>query len=359
MRKGYVFLPAILLSCTTYGLSQQAAAPASASPTPVAPHATTARINLDLLATDAAGKTVPELEPFDFTLMDNNQPRKILSFRRVDGTAGNKIDPPVEVIIVLDAVNLPYQAVTLQRLEVDKFLRRNGGHLAQPVSIFLYTNQGLRVQPEPSRDGNALAAALDKSTGTVRARDLSGGVYSLFEQFQDSFNTINGIAENEASKPGRKIVIWIGPGWPMLTERFFIQTNESRVAYFQRIVALSKKLRDARITLYSVAPIVGVTGRDFYEKFLKPVTEPRKTEIANLALPVLSIQTGGRVLGPDNDLVGQIDACIADIGTYYTISFAPPQATGPDEYHDLKVVVNKPGVTVRTNTGYYDEPPEH
>ena len=60
-----------------------------------------------------------ELEPPDFTLLDDNQPRKILGFRRTDGTVGSKVDPPVEVILVLDAVNMPYQAVTLQRLDVE------------------------------------------------------------------------------------------------------------------------------------------------------------------------------------------------------------------------------------------------
>ena len=47
---------------------------------------------------------------------------------------------------------------------------------------------------------------------------------------------------------------------------------------------------------------------------------------------------------------------MAEIGEYYTIAFMPPQAAGLDEYHDLKVVVNKPGLTARTYTGYYNEP---
>ena len=345
----------LIASFGTYGYGQAGAPVTSAQPG-VSRAASSARIDLDMVVDDASGKPVPDLEPFDFSLLDRDQTRKILAFRRTDGTTGNRFDPPVEVIIILDAVNLPYQAVTLQRQEVEKFLQRNGGHLAQPVSIFVYSSQGLHVQPAPSKDGNALSKMLDQSTGTVRARDLSGGVYSLMEQFQDSFNTINGIVENEARKPGRKMVIWIGPGWPLLTERFFMQTNESREAYFERIVALSKKLREARITLYNVAPVVGVTGRDMYERFLKPVTESRKTEIGNLALQVLVNETGGRVLGPNNDLVGQIDSCVSDIGTYYTISFAPLPAASPDEYHDLKVTVSKPGMTVRTNTGYYDEP---
>ena len=296
-----------------------------------------------------------ELEPLDLTLLDNDQPRKVLSFRRTDGATGSRFDPPVEVIVVIDAVNLPYQATTLQRLEVEKFLRLNNGQLKFPTSVFLFSSAGLRVQPAPSKDGNALAKMLDEATGTVRARDLSGGVYSLVEQFQDSFKTIQGIAENEARKPGRKLLIWIGPGWPLLTERFFIQSNESRQNYFRQLVALNKRLREARITLYNVAPIVGVTPV-LYRGYLKPVTEARKMEIGYLALQVLALATGGRVLDPGNDLVGLILDCQSDVGPYYTITFESPQAVGADEFHSLRVEVKGERLTARTDSGYYDEP---
>jgi VWFA-related protein len=221
--------------------------------------------------------------------------------------------------------------------------------------VFLFSSQGLLVQPAPSKDGNALAKVLDKSNGTVRARDLSGGVYSLVEQFQDSFKTIQGIAENEARKPGRKVLIWVGPGWPLLTERFFIESTESRQNYFRQLVALTKRLREARITVYNVAPIVGVT-RELYKDYLKPVTEAHKMEIADLALEVLAVNTGGGVLEPSNDLAALILKCESDIGPYYTITFEPPQAAGADEFHSLRVEVNGDGRTARTDTGYYGEP---
>lgn len=314
-----------------------------------------AHVSLDVVVTDSKGKLVSDLEPFDLTLLDNNQPRKILAFRRTDGAAGSQFDPPVEVILLIDAVNLPYQAITLQRLEVERFLRLNNGQLAYPTSVFLFTSQGLQVQPMPSKDGNALAEALDNANGTVRARDLSGGVFSLAEQFQDSFKTMQGIAENEARKPGRKVLIWIGPGWPLLTERFFIETNESRQNYFQQLIALTSKLRDARITVYNVAPIVGVS-RELYKAYLRPVREARKMEIADLGLEVLAIATGGRVLDPANDLGALLRNCESDIGPYYTITFEPPQPTAANEFHGLHVHVNRDGLTAHTNTGYYDEP---
>jgi len=338
-------------------LPSQAGAPAAtAAPAPaVAPTADPVRINLDVLVTDRAGKPVGELEPFDFTLLDNNQPRKVLAFRRTDGVAGNKFDPPVEVIILLDAVNLPYQAITQQRLQVEKFLRQNGGKLLLPTSVFLLSSQGLRVQPMPSKDGNALAEILDKSSGTVRARDLSGGVYSINEQFQDSFKAFQKIAENEARKPGRKILIWIGSGWPLLTERFFMENNPARQNYFHQLVTTARQLREARIAAYNVAPIVGVT-RELYKGYLKPVKDFHQMEIADLALEVFAVETGGRVLDPSNDLVELINNVQNEVGTYYTLTFAPPAAARADEYHELKVQLSQPGLTARTNTGYYNQP---
>jgi hypothetical protein len=98
----------VLLFLPTLVFAQQSdpvtASPKAAVPSPGNP---IRPILPDVLVTDKAGKPVPELEPTDFTLLDNNQPRKILGFRRADGTVGNRIDPPVEAIVVLDAVNMP------------------------------------------------------------------------------------------------------------------------------------------------------------------------------------------------------------------------------------------------------------
>ena len=83
----------------------------------------------------------------------------------------------------------------------------------------------------------------------------------------------------------------------------------------------------------------------------------RDADFGNLALKVLVTQTGGRILGPDNDLAGQIDRCVEDASAFYRISFDPPAAEHVDEYHDVKIIVNNPGVTVRTNSGYYNNEP--
>jgi len=320
------------------------------------------RIKLDVVVSDSAGKPVTGLEPLDLKLMDNGQPGKIVSFRAFGGDAA-KPDPPVEVILVIDTANLPFDQVAFTKQEITRFLGRNGGHLAQPVSIFEMTDAGIRVRPRPSTDGNVLVSVVQQIRGSIRTIDGAMGGEGLLERFQRSAHQMENIAENEALKPGRKLLIWVGPGWPMLTQTelgYYSAKDQQRL--FDGIVELSTKLREARMAVYSVAPAsagAGGSGSTYvfaYQDYLKGVKSPKQAASGDLALKVLAVQSGGRVLGPDNDLAAQIDNCIGDANVFYRISFDPPHADHADEYHDLKVVVDKPGMTARTNTGYYNQP---
>lgn len=76
----------------------------------------------------------------------------------------------------------------------------------------------------------------------------------------------------------------------------------------------------------------------------------------DLALPVLAIHSGGRALDTPGDLGDEIAGCIAEGKAYYTLTFDPAAARHVDEYHELAVHVDKPGLNARTSTGYYAEP---
>ncbi len=327
--------------------------PKAASPIAAAGH-----IHLDVTVTDASGNPDTGLQPWDFTLFDNNQPRKILSFRSFDGVAV-KPHPPVRVVLLIDTANLPFQQVAFVRSEMRKFLLQNGGHLAQPVSLFLFSDAGLRVQPQPSIDGNALVGVLDQIQGGIRTIDSAQAGEGLLERFQLSVRQLAYIAQNETKEPGRKLLIWVGPGWPTLDSANFSATERDQRRYFDTIVALSHDLRESRIVLDSVSatdPVSSGADAFAYRSFLKGVTSSNRADSGNLSLKVLAIRSGGLVLGPDNDLAGQIDRCIAGADAFYRISFDPPPAAHADEYHDLRIETGKPGLTARTSSGYYNQP---
>jgi VWFA-related protein len=310
---------------------------------------TSGRIQLDVVVTDSAGHRVTGLQSKDFTLFDNQRPQKILTFQAFDCTteAGAR---PAEVILLIDTVNLPFTEVATMRQETEKFLRQNGGHLADPVSIMVFSDKGLTLLAEGSTDGNALALEMEKQFALRTITNASD--YGELERFQLSLKVLAHIADRESIRQGRKLLIWIGPGWPLLERMNWNASPKNLQEFFDFLVFLSTRLREARTALYTVAD-----ARDFqYRKYLKGVTSAQKVDGPNQSLEALALRSGGRILGPDNDIVKQINECVQDADSFYRISFDPPKAEHANEFHQLEVRVDRPGDTARTNTWYYDQP---
>jgi hypothetical protein len=93
-----------------------------------------------------------------------------------------------------------------------------------------------------------------------------------------------------------------------------------------------------------------------YTSFLKGASSPQKVQGGNLALQVLAVQSGGRVLNSGNDITNLVRSCLVDAKAFYSVSFDPPPGDAPNEYHSLQVKIGKPGLTARTRTGYYARP---
>lgn len=351
----------LLLSLAGYAQQQMPAAPSQGSAVEPRPAANPEgrRIDLDVVVTDKKGRPVSGLELKDFTLLDDRLPAKIVSFHAIDAGAEHR-DSPAEVVLLLDAVNLNYLELAQTRDEVSKFPRENGGHLAAPVSLLLFTDDGLTRLTEPSTDGNALAAQLDQARSKFRTIGRSAGVNGASERFNLSIKWLVIAAKSVAQHPGRKMLVWLSGGWPVMNPADTHTSPQGVRLLFDQAVDISTTLREARVAVYSVslAGTVGdnFLGGDFYENFLKGVRDAGKIDSRNLNLKVIAVQSGGLAMSPDNDLAAQIRSCFADVSMYYTLSFDPPMTEHADDYHDLKVMVDRPKLTARTNTGYYNQP---
>ena len=196
-------------------LQPRPAEPAKGAPSAASP-ATDRRIQLDVQVTDKSGAPVRGLQKQDFTLLDDKRPQDILSFQAVDSAATTDNDPPVEVVLVVDAVNAGFQAVSYERSELKKFLLQNGGKLALPTSLVVFSDTGTQIQKTTSRDGHALASLYDQYETGLRIINRSGGFWGATERFDMSLKTLNSLVEYESTRPGRKLMIWFSPGWPLL-----------------------------------------------------------------------------------------------------------------------------------------------
>jgi VWFA-related protein len=343
----------IYLFCLS--LSSALAQQPAASPSPVANR----RITLDVVVTDKSGTPTPGLQQQDFTLLDNKQPAKILSFDAKQG-GGATADPPVEVILVVDEVNSTFRSIAVERDQLEKFLRRNGGELDRPTSMVFFSDKGAAIGSTSSRDGNVLLGELNEHQTALRTVTRSQGIYGAGDRIKLSLNALEQLITYEATRPGRKLVIWISPGWPLLSGPREELTSKDQNGVFGTIVALSDGLRQARITLSSIDPLgtadAGGFRTIYYESFLKGIKKPSQVHIGNVGLQVLATQSGGRALNSSNDVAGEIETCVADANAFYVLTFDGLPGDGPDEYHALELKIDKPGLTARTRTGYYAQP---
>lgn len=322
------------------------------------------RLVLDVVVKDKSGKAVTGLEEKDFTVLDNGSPQKILSFFATGaGGAPAKVqpaDPPVRIILLVDEVNTSFTRVAYERDQIKKFLQQNEGVLAHPLSMAFFSDMGTEVQNDATRDGNALLQAFDQHETALRSIRRDQGFYGAVERFQLSLKTLQSLAAREAQTPGRKMLVWISPGWPILSGPGIELTSKEQAGLFATITSLSTALRTARITLYNVNP----EGADasagirvfYYREFLKPAAAAKNVLPGNLALQVLAEQSGGEVFTPSNDITAQLSRCVSDVDAFYTLTLdgAPPDK--PNEYHALTVKVAPAGLTARTRAGYYAQP---
>lgn len=118
-------------------------AAASAQQNSPGTQAGTGRIYLDVVVAPKSGPPVTGLQQQDFTLLDNKEPQPITSFQAITAR-----EAPIQVILVIDAVNTTAQIVDSERIQIDKFLRAEGGQLSYPISLAVFTDKGIQVVAE-------------------------------------------------------------------------------------------------------------------------------------------------------------------------------------------------------------------
>jgi VWFA-related protein len=184
-------------------------------------------------------------------------------------------------------------------------------------------------------------------------------MYTAAERQSMSLQALAQVAAYETPRPGRKLVVWISPGWPLSSGSSVNPTTQDRQDIFGSVVALSDALQGARITLYEVDPAGAAKGgapTPDFQQFFKGVGKFDQAHVGDLGLQALAYRSGGRILNAGDDIAGEIATCVADGAAFYEIAFDGQRGDGPNEYHELEVQIDKPKLTVRAPSGYYAQP---
>lgn len=339
------------------------------------------RIILNVQVTDASGNPAEGWKAEDFTLFEDQRPRTNVSFRAVEN--GNAA-VPAHLILVLDAVNNSERDIANDRKGIQRFLRESQGLLIYPTAIATVSDSGLTVS-RSSRDRETLLSELQDLTGslhpigcaeemnpneTFQALMIPGAVTTaesvhqlncLNQRFIESVSALSKLAERQINVPGRVILVWIGQGWPYLDNPQFRHDDAAlRRNLFLQLVHISTALREGQVTLNMLSPpdFLRKTAplNDHDRSLLNGLPTEADVTAGSLSLPAFARQSGGQILIDKKNIPDGISACIADGASYYVLSFDSDAAAAPSEFHSLAVKVDKPGLTVRTNTMYYAEP---
>jgi len=317
------------------------------------PPSSATRMVLDVVVTPKSGAPVSGLQQQDFTILDNKTPQTITSFAALGGPQA-----PIEVVVVIDTVNADPQQLYVARADTDRFFKSHGGHLSFPTSLAILQDAGVAMGETPTMDGNLLSAALAQTNlgSGVQLKDT--GPTNDADRAHRSLAAAERLAVREAALPGRKIILWVSPGWPLVSNANLNYDDKQTTQLFHQAVVMSTLLRRANVTFYSISP-VGTDESSHqldYEQFLKGAAKPIQGLPGFTALQVMAIQSGGLALTGSNDIAAELERCLADLTSYYELSFDPPRGDRRDELHTLQVKVSQPGLTARTRTIYYSQP---
>jgi VWFA-related protein len=307
-------------------------------------------LKLDVVVTDRSGEPIAGLALQDFKLWEDGVPNKILSLQEYGGFSG-KNESPSQLVLFVDATGPQFSRAAIVKESVKKFLRQRGARrdarLAETVSLFWLSSDGLWTarKGQATNDGEALVSDL----GHI---DRQHVIWRITDR-RDPLNRWRALALVSAMKKlesGKKLLVLIdareqGP-------EVLARPSNS----FDLVVWFSTLLRESHTALYCIHLPSNETPRTFGLDDLQPIRSSQQAKLFGLDERTVAVESGGRVLEASNDLEEQISAVANEAKAYYTLSFDPQATDQPDEYHDLKVAVEKTGLIARTNTGYYDQP---
>lgn len=341
-------------------LSAQQAAPASTAAIGVS-----STIVLNAVITDKKGTLIPGLKPEDFTVLDNKQ------HETVTVSEENPASAPVEAYVLIDEINPDMSLLANARNDFIAYFKR-GAQLPLPTSFVFLTVDGLKFQQEPSRDPAVLLSNLQANptvTQTLHSATTNSqtpsptapqGYYNFEARREKCLQAMQVLAIKLANRPGRKLVIWVSPGWGEYILQDSRMSRKNFEDLFTYEAGLSTALQAAQITLYSVEPsgadCAACTQNSHYKAYIKGPSTAGDADQNDLMLQALVAKSGGKVLYGRNDVANMTDECLRDAQSYYVITYPAPPSPKDKTFHEIRVQVNKPGAQVRTRWGYFALP---
>ena len=346
---------------------------------------TTHLVVLSVVVTDKSGKPITKLERENFTVLENGAKQVIDAFETpaslataTEGTEeiatsgagpGRSVAANVEqprTILVLDELNTISEDTMFAAKQMQRYLQAQPAVLKQPTAIYLLTKRKLESFAESTRDRDRLLARLKTNFIELPPHNLeSGGAQGGADRLVTSLMALGEIALANAEQKGRKNVIWIGNGIPILSGAYI--SREDRTKFDNWVHNTANWLEETQTTVYTVdprgvevSPATIATGGYLTEGAIPSAIVGPDLTSSELVFEAIAPESGGAILRHRNDIDGAIAAAVNDGGSYYTLSYYPTDRNWDGKFRRIQVKVDGAemagGLVVRTQSGYYAYP---
>ncbi len=315
---------------------------------------------LDVTVLDKKGNPVDTgLTRDDFTILEDKEPQKIFSFEApqahaaLANPADDNSDGKVPVtIFVLDLLNSRRMSFAYIHEEMQRYLKEQPDRLPSPTEIMVLGNTSLDTLQGFTRDKAELLDAVDHMPPVLPLK-----LNNMFgtERFVQSDDALQEIAMQNQGLPGRKNVIWIGPGGPgIVLSMAATQFGPKMAAELKAFAHFTTNLLvNARITLFVVYPGVrSVMQNPLLQD--SPLVEGGDPMSIDMGFPEFAQETGGRYYFDRNFADLLIKRALVLGSNYYTLTYQPHDVEPDGKFRQIEVKVRNPNYHVVTKDGYYD-----
>lgn len=380
----------------------QPPAPQPSSTTIPTLHITVTQVQVDAVVTDSRGRHVMDLDPADFEILQDSQPRPVTFFSRVsapapqptnsvpaDGAAAPLTSTALTssaqvrraIALVVDDLALSFADLVRTREALKRYVEQQ----MQPGDLvaIVRTGGGIAILEQFTTDKRVLleaAASLKwRFSGrqgliAIRPRDGENSAprrggnpeyldYGYTLSALGALGTIEQVIDGMKAFRGRKSVVFFSDN---------LRVDGSIHAAIDRITDLANR---SMVSLYAVDP-GGLKAERRAQKQDPSATEPDSEGVARFpgfagaelddetarqeGMEALAARTGGLFYRNRNDLEACVSEAADDQLGYYLLGFSPLEGTfdgpGKSKFHKITVRVRRSGLRVRWKSGFQGVP---
>jgi VWFA-related protein len=371
----------------------------SAPPPPVTYRVEVNFVEVDAFVTDAQGAVVTDLTAADFELLEDGRPQKLSSFSLVNIPVQRAERPlfstqPVEAdvqsnertegriyLFVLDDMHTAPERAPRVKAAARRFIEQNFG--VNDLAAVVYTGGRANDSQDFTNNPRLLLAAIDKFSGRkfrsatlqrlqgARLNPDTGQVgpgddpdeQERAYRARSAMSTIRRLADFMAGVRGRrKAMLLVGEGIDYDINQAVGQAGSTATSVLQDTHEAIAAATRGNVSIYALDPRglqsgsedLIETGSTMPEQGVGLTSMLNEQRLSQDGLRVLAANTGGFAAVNRNDLDSAFDRIVAENSSYYMLGFYPASDRRDGRFRKLEVRVKRPGLRVRSRSGYYE-----